>query len=201
MKALFEKGYFVNSKVSNYKDYRSKKFNDLCLDLVKDLRLTKYKTILDAGCATGGLLNAFSELGFNKLYGFDISRWAVMWGRKNYPRLRNKLLWGHVVLKKDIVLCLDVLEHLDDDDLDYFLMLLRNCLDDKLIVRVPVSIVEGEDYFLPVSRNDKTHVQIHCKDWWKRKIESAGFKFLRSINRPSIFDSEGVFVGVFENEG
>lgn len=198
--SLFERNYFVESKVSNYKDYRLKKFRNLMIDLIEILGLRKCDTILDAGCATGGLLNEFWKNGYKNIWGFDVSKWSVNWGRKNYPDLKTRLLWGNVSISKDVVLCLDVLEHLDGDDLEAFLESVRVGLSGYMVVRIPVSKAEGENYVLDVSRNDKTHLEPHCKGWWEKKLMDNGFELVRTVRKPTIYDSEGVFVGVFKKK-
>jgi SAM-dependent methyltransferase len=195
----FEKEYFIHSKTSNYEDYRKRKFRDLALDLIEELQLTKRSKILDFGCATGGLLLEFKELGLQNLKGTDISYWAIDFGKTNY-NLASELEYFNVNLlteENDFVIMLDVLEHVPNiSEIKHYLKITNS---KNLIIRIPVSIIEGEPYFLEVSRNDATHVQCHTKEWWVELFKQYDFKITKRFNTKSIYDSEGVFAGVFQN--
>lgn len=197
----FEKEYFVNSNTSNYRDYRKKKFDKQAEDLIHRVGLAEHHVIIDYGCATGGLLNSLKERGFAFLIGTDVSDWAINYGQKKYPNLnlqhynRNLLTWK----KKEWIIMLDVLEHMENDELRRVLNLLEKYPPLKgIIVRIPISAKEGQDYVLEVSRNDKTHVQCHCKRWWIKMFEQIGYEF-EPLNLRAIFDSEGVMAGVFKH--
>lgn len=195
----FEKNYFVNSSISNYIDYRKKKFESQVSDLVNILKLKKTDSILDFGCATGGLLRCLKERGFTNIQGTDISCWAIEYGKSNFD-LQNELEFYNrnlLYCGADYIFMFDVLEHLSDGELEIILKLARNGLAKKLLVRVPISLNEGEDYFLDVSKNDKTHIQIHCKDWWIEMLNSFGFIFQKEIECETIYCSSGVFSGIF----
>jgi 2-polyprenyl-3-methyl-5-hydroxy-6-metoxy-1,4-benzoquinol methylase len=83
-KLPFEEDYFINSPISNYEDYRKRKFNVLAIDLIEVLGLRKDMKILDFGCATGGLLYEFKRYGFINLKGTDISYWSIDYGKETY---------------------------------------------------------------------------------------------------------------------
>lgn len=197
----FKRDYFINSKISNYQDYTSKKFNGLADDLIKELSLEKTNKILDFGCATGGLLKELKERGFKFLKGTDISYWAVTQAKINNELLKQVDYFNLELLSKtyDYVFCFDVLEHIDTYNLQQILSLFAmGKIKKGFIVRVPVSAKEGEHFVLPVSRNDKTHIQIHTKEWWIDLFKKHGFKLKKVISQKEIYDSEGVFSAWFE---
>ena len=68
----------------------------------------------------------------------------------------------------------------------------------KIVVRIPVSKIEGENFVLMISRNDITHVQCHTKEWWINLFKQHNFILIKKFNTLTIHDSEGVFAGVFE---
>ena len=86
----FEEGYFKDSHISNYKDYTQKKFGDLCNGLCS-LGIEPQHTILDFGCALGGLIAEFRDRGFHSVYGTDVSWWAVKEGRRLYGLTETQL--------------------------------------------------------------------------------------------------------------
>lgn len=195
MKNLFNKDYFVNSDISNYTDYRKKKFEGLADDLYPYL---KWKTVLDYGAATGGLVY---ELSNRLIYceGTDISLWAIEYGKKYYNLGQRLHYYNHdlLLMHFDVVLFLDVLEHIPSEELK---VILTNLNALELIIRIPVSANEGEDFVLDVSKNDKTHIQVHSKKWWLDLFSNAGYnKFIPLIEK-NIYDSEGVLAGIFTNK-
>ncbi len=94
--------------------------------------------ILDFGCGSGGALQVCKDLGFVETLGLDVSNYCVESTRRRgikaekvgleFPKIRETF---------DLIICLDVLEHLKDD-IDY-LSKLRNLLRDngRILVSVP----------------------------------------------------------------
>lgn len=204
MKNLFDKDYFVDSDISNYKDYRLKKFHEQAVDLFDYLNLKdgKNKSILDYGCATGGLLYELKTLGCENVMGMDVSDWALDYGRTFFGLKYELKEYGDLnyVDDFDYIFAFDVLEHMYNGILDSTINKLRYKLKDTMLVRVPVSLKEGDDYHLEVSRNDKTHIQIHSRDWWIDKLQKAGLTFVEDLSLRTIYSSDGVFAGNFRKE-
>jgi 2-polyprenyl-3-methyl-5-hydroxy-6-metoxy-1,4-benzoquinol methylase len=192
----FEKDYYINSNISNYDNYTCKKFSGLFNDLI-NLSINKEDTILDFGCATGGLVNCFYQNGYS-IKGTDISYWAINYGRKQYD-LSSEILnhYNRQLLECqfNFIFFLDVLEHIPFEELNELLSLIKNT--NKLIVRIPVSKIEGENFVLEVSKNDKTHIQIHDKDWWINLFKNHGFINNNIISKEYIYESEGVLAREF----
>jgi len=195
----FEEGYFINSSISNYDDYRKKKFDDQAKDL-EVLGLKKTNSILDFGCATGGLLKSLKSRGFVNIKGTDISYWAIEYGKQIFGLDVELQFYNRQLLYfgADYIFMFDVLEHLPDTELYIILKLAKQGLKKQLLIRVPVSMKEGEDFYLEVSRNDKTHIQIHSKEWWIDSLAKMGFIFKNIIESKSMYSSDGVFSGIFE---
>jgi 2-polyprenyl-3-methyl-5-hydroxy-6-metoxy-1,4-benzoquinol methylase len=191
---MYNKDYYVDSKISNYQDYRKKKFSGLADDLYPYLA---HKKILDYGCATGGLVHEL-YLRDVSCKGTDVSRWAIDFGRQRYGFMKDKLVHDAFwLLQEDfgVVLFLDVLEHIPDDHLNCVLDMLKA---NQLIVRIPVSKIEGEDFVLDVSKNDKTHIQIHSRGWWLDTFKKYGYTAFVALNEPNIYNSEGVLAGILK---
>ena len=193
----FEERYFIQSETSNYKDYRRRKWAKLADDLISLLNLEKNTQILDFGCATGGLIKELRNRGIKNVKGTDISYWAIEYGKQTLG-LKEELEFCNLnLLTKDfdIILFLDVLEHIPTIGELRKLLCLTNA--DRIIVRVPISAIEGENYVFLVSRNDTTHLQCHTKEWWINLFNECGYKLETFLNGEAIYDSEGVFAGVF----
>lgn len=112
----------------------------LILKLINKCKL--HGTILDAGCGEGTLLKQLNHKN-NILYGMDISKTALE--NISPPIEENiKFLIGDISkqeslppMKFDLIICSEVLEHLDDDDTAIKNM--NNLLNNsgKLIITVP----------------------------------------------------------------
>jgi cyclopropane fatty-acyl-phospholipid synthase-like methyltransferase len=196
----FTKEYYIGGKTSNYMDYREKRFEGQRDDILRILDPSKDSTFVDFGCAIGGLMKAFIKAGYENIRGTDISLWAVKYGKETLG-LGEKIQFYNLNMlyePTDYMFAFDVFEHLPDYELDCVLSLMRRGLTGKLMMRVPVSAREGENYVLDVSRNDKTHIQTHSRSWWILKLEEHKFNFIGDISAKHIYSSMGVFAGIFE---
>jgi len=190
----FDESYYTTG---NYRNYLSRKFDQQAEDLCRVLNLAPFNSILDFGCALGGLVAAFRNRGFPFVFGTDVSVWAINEGRRRYGLGPNVLMhYNRQLLEQhhDIVLFLDVLEHMPVEELGDVLSLIRA---EIVVVRAPVSNNEGENFVLEVSRNDKTHIQCHDKHWWGRLFAKHGLDFAVVLQEPSIYESQGVLARVY----
>ena len=153
--------------------------------LLKSFNLIKHdSSILDYGCAVGFLIEGFKEYGYNNIQGYDISDWAVQQcEQKNIEILKSISNSNY-----DLICCLDVLEHMSDEQiLDAFSKLNGN----MMLVRIPCSS-DGKDFHLDISKVDPTHCNCKTKTQWVDLLKKLGYNFFMSINTNTIYDSEGV---------
>lgn len=140
-------------------------------------------TILDYGCAVGFLMNGFRALGYTKVYGYDISEWAVSMARES----GNKILDNLCDFKPDVIVALDVFEHMVDAEICELLGRLRSRV---IVVRIPCS-VDGKDFALEVSRRDPMHRNCKTKAGWVMRL-CKYYDVVTPINLFTIYDSPGV---------
>jgi len=189
----FDENYF---KSVNYIDYmkRGGRYVQLADEIMKHLKVHNLDQgpILDFGCAVGLLLDGLQEIGYNDLYGVDISDWAI-------EQATNK---GHTVYKKPlydsvhgVTFALDVLEHMSEDDLQYFM---TGLLTKVLVFRIPIRREEDDDYFLECSRADPTHTVCWTKKEWEQYFKERNYVPL-DINLHTIYNGAGVYSGIAIN--
>lgn len=187
----FDEKYYTTLNYVNYLS-RSEKYDKLCEEIIEFLNcfnlLKKESRILDYGCAVGFLLDAFHKRNYKKTFAYDISEFAI-----------SKLKKKHVVIdvsKKqlfDFCFMLDVLEHIDDKNIK---SILSNIESNVLIVRIPCS-TNDKDFHLEISKKDKTHINCKTKKNWIKFLNKFGYSLIGTLNLKQIYDSDGVFCGLF----
>lgn len=183
----FDESYFKNINYVNYLN-RYEKYKKTADELdfyFKNLGIVKKNSkILDYGCAVGFLIKALNQNGYNKVYGYDISKWAT-----NYANKKNNCKIIKKFLKKyDLGIFLDVLEHMTNKNIS---KLFKEVSFDKLIVRIPCSESEKGKFYLKISRNDNTHINCKSKKEWISFFKKKGFKHFLKLNMNTIYNSKG----------
>lgn len=113
-------------------------------------------SILDYGCGAGSLARTLrsEQFGWRVVNEYD----PAIPGKDGPPPFA------------DLVNCTDVLEHIEPDRLDLVLAHLRSLA--RKVLWVVVS-TKGSNKILADGRN--AHLIIKPADWWKRKVQEAGF--------------------------
>lgn len=153
------------------------------LTVVKDL---KTNSILDVGCGEGFTLSRLKEKGIGKkLKGLEYSKEAIELGRKTHPDI--EIIQGSIYKLPyknnsfDLVLCTEVLEHLDDPK--KALKELARTSRKYLLLSVP-----NEPYFMlanflrgkNLSRwgNDIEHIQHWTSREFERLVKNEKLKII-----------------------
>ncbi len=148
----------------------------IILSLVDTIIDDSVDRIIDYGCGTGELINKLNNIYKNvEVFGADISEKALFYCRDN--GINNVLNLNIEKPKKnyyDVVLCLDVIEHIENDTdfLNKVYDLLR--IGGKLVLTVPAYnfLWSGEDYI-------SNHIRRYTKGEIKNKIIQAGYKIVK----------------------
>lgn len=122
--------------------------------------------ILDIGAGRGPYA-FFWKWFVQDVRGIEISQWSVnnaFTSEIHLGDITKDIQYFYV----DLITAIDVLEHLDDNQLDKTLKLISK-YGNKFIFSIPFI---GDPNLL----NDKTHKQFHDKQWWIDKISSYGIK-------------------------
>jgi len=180
-------------ETSNYKKHTSKnplqKFliNNFYRTLLALLKNLECDSILDVGCGEGFTLNILHQNRIGKrLEGVDFQKEAVKLGRKIHPHL--KLRQGNIYNLPfkddsfDLIICTEVLEHLEDP---------KKALTEIIRVskRYLLLSVPNEPYFMMANflrgknitrwGNDVEHIQHWTSGGFRRFTEKEGLKILK----------------------
>ena len=184
--SIFEEQYFKNLNYSNYLERFGrylKMAEELDFYLTKFGILSKSMKILDYGCSVGFLIKAFKKLGYKKIFGFDISNWALKIAKKNKCKILKDFKGSY-----DLGIFLDVLEHMNDKEIK---KVFKKAKFKRLLVRIPCADKNSNKFYLKVSRIDKTHINCKNKESWISLFKSFGYKSFLKLNLNSIYDSKG----------
>lgn len=192
-KNMFDKNYYTSN---NYKDYlnRYDKYRILSDDLINIFKFlniyNKNLKILDYGCAVGFLLDALKEKKFSNLSGYDISEFCI-----NIFKQNHKLIDIEKKEDFDFIFFLDVLEHMENNEIE---KVLNNLKSKFILVRIPCAKNYGESFFLDISKNDPTHINCKTKNEWIDFFKKFNYDYKNKLDYKTIYDSDGVFCGIFE---
>ena len=183
-------------KSNNYVNYLSKKeryartADEIYQTFTKFDILNKESIILDYGCSLGFLINGFEKIGVSKIYGYDISEWAVEQAKKNQCKIISTLEGTF-----DLGIFLDVLEHMEDSEI---IKVFSKIHFNYVLVRIPCSVEENPTKFhLEISRADKTHINCKTKKTWIEFFKKLGYSKHLYLNMSTIYNSDGCLCCVF----
>lgn len=193
----YTKSYYHSG---NYRFYMQAgpRYNRMARELISLLSsiniVDRNTKTLDYGCGLGFLMEGLNSFHTGETFGYDISEWAREECRKKELAVFDSL---QQTLQQSYDLCwfLDVLEHMQEDEIDEVLSQLDT---NYLTVRIPVAKVEGERFYLEVSNNDETHITCHSKTWWNNLFSKHNYQLFITLNLASIYDSDGVYCAMFK---
>lgn len=184
MSELYTESYYKSDNYSNYLE-RSDRYTALVNEvhiLLSQLSLNN-GPILDYGCAVGFVIEALLDLKYD-VEGVDVSEWALNECRKKNLTVSNV---PNYEKQYGIVFALDVLEHLTEEQLNYFI---DNIHTKAIIVRVPICLENETDYYFAESNKDKTHIIKWTFNQWDDFFKSKGYITL-SLQLKTIYSSLG----------
>jgi len=124
---------------------------------------SKPKTVLDAGCALGFLVEAFRNYGV-EAFGIDISEYAI---KNIHPSIKPYCWVGSVTepfpQKYDLITCIEVLEHLAQRD------------SEKAIANLCDHANEIIFSSTPFDHKESTHFNVQPPEYWAEQFARYGF--------------------------
>jgi SAM-dependent methyltransferase len=135
-------------------------FGGIADRLVADLRP---RTVLDAGCALGLLVETLRDRGV-EAFGIDISGYAIAHvDDRVRPYCRQASLTDGINDRFDLVVCIEVVEHMPPREAEAAIVQICHHTDDIVFSSSPL------DYKEP------THVNVHGPAYWAQQFARQGF--------------------------
>lgn len=179
---------------SNYADYleRADRYKKIAYELAGLFRtislVDRDSLIIDFGCAVGFLIEGLREVGLKNTIGVEISDWAREIAQKN-GLLVHKSIDDIVFSRPDLLIALDVFEHMTDQEIA---KVLTKTNPRVLLVRIPSSTDGGKTFALEVSRQDPTHINCKTKEQWIEFFKEFEYKTFLRLNLFTVYDTPGV---------
>ena len=121
------------------------------------------RTVLDAGCAMGLLVEALRDRGI-QAFGLDLSEYAIENVREDIrPYCRVASVTDPLTERYDLVACIEVLEHLPSDQAELAIDNLCSHTDDILFSSTP------DEY------KEVTHINLRPPESWAEAFARRGF--------------------------
>lgn len=160
---FFDRSYYYGKRKSNYQDYSATKY--IFYTYAKILyRVFRPTCAFDAGGAFGYLVDSLRRRGV-EARGIDISEFAV----KHSPYMRKGDITNLEETRAfDLVICTDVLEHIEEGFLEQTLQGLWQITGKYLVVTVAIKRHSIRDL-------DPTHVTMKPVEWWEDLFTRLGY--------------------------
>lgn len=136
-------------------------------------------TILDYGCGQGALADALA--GTREVAEYD-------------PAIDGKDVPPTTPF--DLVVCTDVLEHVEEDRIDAVLDHLAS-----LTLRYIVVVVSLVPTAKTLSDGRQAHILLRCKAWWQRRFVAHGFALRHELASPDQSKSFKEFAALYKRLG
>lgn len=161
----YNEGYYKNYDT----DYSNRAVWEVSFSRIADQLIRDFnpRTVLDAGCAWGYLVEALRDRGV-QAYGIDISEYAISKVREDIKPYcavgsLSEPLPNSLPAKYDLVISIEVLEHLSAEDGDLAIKNLCALTDNIIISSTP------DDF------SDPTHINVQQPPYWIERFAKQGF--------------------------
>lgn len=158
------------------------------------------KSFLDVGCGRGFLERAMVEtIDLNKrknveILGFDISEYGIANAEEKAKPFVMQSSVDEFQFKRnfDVMVCLDLFEHLTPKQAEIFLMRSRPYINDCAFF-----IIATDNDF---NRIDPSHINLQTRAWWHELFLSCGWVFSREMEEFLKIIQENRFIANIQSE-
>jgi len=180
IKSLIHSVFVAPSKKYKKEEFNADYFSELKLS--PDVKKASYyrdffspDNALDVGCGIGNLVWGFSNIGISA-EGIDISEDAI---NRSSVEIRSLLKVGDIFNldypdnRFNLVNCSDILEHIPEEVSSDIIRNLYRITNRWLVLNICLWTEKN-------ARLDPTHINLHSKRWWGKKINQLGFVIIKT---------------------
>jgi len=170
------------------------------------------QSIVDIGCGTGELLSHLAlEFSSQNLFGLDISKVGILQAQENYPNLNFALIEVNadgfssktMKLAADIIVCSEVLEHLEKPEEILGFISDNLLINGVLIVTVPAGPMSFFERYIGHHRHytkDSLTQLLEATGFSKIEVQRAGFPGINLIRLASMLRGKRILIDVAESQ-
>lgn len=145
------------------------------------------RSVLVCGCAKGSLVQYLCAVFGIDAYGFDLSEYAI--SNTPFPLIRNRLSIVDAAEESlpyddrqfDVVVAFDIIEHLDDTGLAYFVAEIKRVAREYILIRAPMCMLDDSER-VRISK-ELRGLSIACR--WERIIIEPSFRIaVKNVDDP-----------------
>jgi len=176
---LYDQAYFEDGVVTGKSCYQNYRWMPeltmrMAFNVIRHLKLDIHDQVLDYGCSKGFMVKALRLFDIHA-FGCDISPYAidnVDAGVRKFCKLSSMESIIPFDVSFDWILTKDVMEHLSENMVDFFLKDARRHTQ-KMFHVIPL----GDDgvYRVPNYASDPSHILAEDEAWWRKKFEQNGW--------------------------
>lgn len=162
LEEIYRENFFSRRNKLNWRS------NIICNGLSEIFKLKKNDYIIDVGCATGDLVRELSIRGFN-VEGIEGSSHAKKYFETNTIYVHDlRVLINNLSLYKkfNLVMCIEVAEHIEPEYSDYFMANLDYLTNEKIFITAAKPGQQGH-----------YHVNCQLPKYWIDKFKKYNFEY------------------------
>jgi len=153
------------------------------------------ETVFDYGCGKGPFVHCFNYFNID-CEGYDISKDAVnepiLLAKDKITCIKTDCFIGKKNKIYDLIICIDLLEHLTEEEIDEVLSDCRDLAAKDILF----SICFKDD---PNFKLDKTHITEKTREWWEYKLRNKGF-IIKEVPEHFHYKQQMILAEVKEDE-
>lgn len=144
-------------------------------------KFSNLEKVIDLGCGSGSQVEVLNKKGI-PTWGIDMNKYNKEYFLNRNPNLKDKYIWGDLVKKQipgefNLALCIEVFEHMEDDDIMKVLKYWHNKVDYFVFSSTPFADTPEFDI-------QWGHINVKQKDHWIKLFKHMKYFYIEDLEYP-----------------